>query len=812
MSPLNPFTPPGRQALAPVVLLFAFALQAAPQSVPTLQLTADAGPDRFMAPPATSVELSGRIHGLKVSRLPTDTQVQWAQLSGPPLTILDRDTLSPTLIPSQIGLYRLRLKVSDVRAGFDADDVFLRVFGSGQGAELSGEARVWHKLALTFTHNQILSESSALNPFLDLRLAVDFYHDSGKVLSVPGFFAADGNAAESGATAGDRWRVNFTPDLAGNWYWVAFFRSGSQIALDPLPGAGQPQSFNGISGSFSVAVADPGAPGFLSKGRLDYVGRHHLRFAGTHEYFLKNGAGSPENFLGYFEFDGTFDQGGAPNDLVTGGAQDGLHHYDAHLADYVDLGVPLWNGKGARIFGALSYLASRGVNCLYALSYNIDGGDGREVWPWSPATDKLRFDVSKLAQWERVVDHMTRAGIVWHVMTQETENEFVLDGGTLGVQRKLYYRELVARFAHAPGLVWNLGEENDNLPSERMAFADHLRALDPYDHPIALHNHTGDLAGAYGPLLGNHLELATLQSDIFRVPSDVKQLVDDSEAAGRPWTVDFSEQGPANDGAVPDAVDFWHDALRTEGLWPTLLGQGGGCEWYFGYAHPHSDLDCEDFRSRENLWLLTARALDFLREHVPFEDMQHADGLAVASGASVLAKRGEFYLVYLPSGGPASLDLEGHAGPFLVSWFDARNGGDLQNGTVTQISGPGLRPLGSPPAAGDWVAFVRSAANLPPLLESLTVAPDPISDGQDFSVLVHARDPNGPADVLRVRLELTDPNGKSITLSLAHRGGDVYSLFLENPSPSVPGNWRAVVSVRDEGGLVATSSASFVAQ
>ena len=41
------------------------------------------------------------------------------------------------------------------------------------------------------------------------------------------------------------------------------------------------------------------------------------------------------------------------------------------------------------------------MNCLYALTYNVDGGDGREVWPWTNANDKLRFDVSKLAQWER---------------------------------------------------------------------------------------------------------------------------------------------------------------------------------------------------------------------------------------------------------------------------------------------------------------------------------------------------------------------------------------------------------------------------
>src|SRR5262245_49972520 len=491
MNPLNPFTPPERRALAPVVLLLALHVPA--QSVPGARLTADAGPDRFLASPAASVEIAGAIHGLKVSPVPDDTPVLWSQVAGPALAILARDTLAPTLIPSEPGVYRLRLAVLDGATTLDTDDMVLRVFGSGEGVELGGEPRVWHELSLTFTHDRVLSESSAPNPFLDLRLAVTFRHESGETLSVPGFFAADGDAAVSGATAGDRWRVHFTPDLAGTWFWTASFRSGPRIALDPRRNAGQPESFDGASGTFTVEVADPRSPGFLSKGRLEYVGGHHLRFAETHESFLKSGAGSPENFLGYFEFDGTFDQGGAPNDLVTSGAHDGLHHYDAHLGDYVDLGVPLWNGKGKRILGALSYLASRGVNSLYALSYNIDGGDGREVWPWSTALDKQRFDVSKLDQWERVVDHMTRAGIAWHVITQETENEFVLDNGTLGVQRKLYYRELVARFGHALGLIWNLGEENDNLPSERMAFADWIRALDPYDHPIALHDHSGSL-------------------------------------------------------------------------------------------------------------------------------------------------------------------------------------------------------------------------------------------------------------------------------------------------------------------------------
>jgi hypothetical protein len=813
MSPSHPLAPLERHTLVPLALFLALALPATAQTGPAeLQLQADAGPDRVVAWPA-SVVLAGSVHGLKNSSLdPQPGFLSWSQVSGPPLAILGRDTLAPTVLPSQPGTYRLRLEAQHPAVGSDTDEVLVTFSGTGQDVTLSGEPRLWHTLTLTFRHDQVLSEAGTPNPFLDLRLVAHFQHESGRLVSVPGFFAADGVAAESGATAGNCWRVHFTPDRTGIWNYTTSFRAGSQIALDPDPAAGQPVSFDGTSGAFTIEPADPRDPGFLSRGRLEYVGRHHLQFAETGEAFLTNGAGSPENFFGYHEFDNTFDQGGAPNDLNVAGGLDGLHHYDAHLADYVDLGVPLWNGKGRAIFGAISYLAARGVNSLYALSYNIDGGDGREVWPWTPADDKLRFDVSKLAQWERVVDHMTRAGIAWHVMTQETENEFVLDSGTLGVQRKLYYRELVARFAHALGLVWNLGEENDNRPEDRMDFTDYIRALDPYDHPIALHNHSGDLTGAYGALLGSHLELATLQSDLFSIPFDVQTLVDESEIAARPWTVNFSEQGPANDGAVPDAVDFWHDSIRKEGLWPTLLGGGGGCEWYFGYAHPNNDLDCEDFRSRDNLWLLSARALDFLRDHVPFDEMEHADLLTNLSGPSVLAKRGEFYLVYLPFGGPVSLDFGNEVGPFLVSWFNARDGGALQAGAVTQVSGPGFRALGSPPAAGDWVAFVRRAANLPPVIEGLTLPSNPFFEGDDFSLQVRARDPNGPADTLHATLRLTDPNGKRLTLALPYRGGGLYSVFFENAAVPVPGTWQVRVTVRDASGLSAIRFASYVAQ
>jgi hypothetical protein len=782
-------------------------------------VVANAGPDRFMVPPATSLALQGSIRGLKPAEstnpsVPSHVSIRWLQLAGPPCEILGSGSLAPTLVPSRAGTLTLRMKVI-TPSSVSTDDVVVYALGASQDALVEGELRKWHKLALTFTHDQVLSESGPVNPFLDVRLTGYFFNlEAGVSRVVPGFFAADGNAAESSATSGTRWRVNFTPDHAGTWYYVASFRTGPNVALELEPEAGVAFSFDGANGVLQVEPANPAAPGLLAKGRLDYVGGHHLRYVETGEAFLKGGAGSPENFFGYYEIDGTIDLGGAINGLNLVGSQDGLHHYAPHFNDYVDLGVPLWQGgKGRRIFGALSYLAGRGVNSLYAISFNTDEGDGQEVYPWVTPADKLRLDVSKLAQWERVLDHMNRAGIAWHVITQEFENDQALDGGELGVERKLYYRELVARFAWANGLVWNLGEENTNTVEQRKAFADYIRALDPWAHPIGIHNIVGDIPGTFGTLLGTHLEVLSVQGHVVNTPPRVRQLVLDSAAAGRPWVVNFDEQTPGNDGVFPDVVDFWHDEIRRESLWPMLLGQGGGCEWYFGYGHPNDDLDCEDFRSRDNLWVITRRAREFVRDTVPFDQMEHADALALGNDPSVLALRGAHYLVYLPFGGPLSLDLEGASEPFLVSWFDARNGGALQAGAVTQVVGPGLVALGAPPAAGDWVAWVRRTANLAPEIESLALEPRELMVGGDFAVRVHARDPNGPRDALTGTVEFVTPQGQTLAaLPLTYRGGRLHSLLLSETAPVPPGTWNVRVEIRDTAGLVTSTTTSFDAQ
>jgi hypothetical protein len=306
---------------------------------------------------------------------------------------------------------------------------------------------------------------------------------------------------------------------------------------------------------------------------------------------------------------------------------------------------------------------------------------------------------------------MDSLGVAMHVVTQETENDQGLDGGQLGRHRKLYYRELVARFAHHLAVQWNLGEENTNTSNQRQDFATFIRGLDPYDHPIVCHTYPGKYDGVYRPLLGAaEFEGPSLQmGDMKATHAETIKWIDRSAEGGRPWFVCLDEIGPAEQGAKPDADDSNHDDVRRWGLWGNLMAGGSGCEWYFGYKFAHNDLNCEDFRSRSELWRQSRLAAEFFREYLPFQDMRHADELLAGNkDAWCLAKPGEVYAVYMPKGGKLKLDVA--EGRYRVHWFNPQKGGKLQVGSVSEIAGPGRQSLGIVAGAskgGDWVVLIR---------------------------------------------------------------------------------------------------------
>jgi hypothetical protein len=579
----------------------------------------------------------------------------------------------------------------------------------GDGAiTVGGELKQWHKVTLTQNGPFAYELDNAPNPFTDYRMTVTFRHESGSPkYVVPGYFAADGNSANSSAASGVKWRAHLSPDKKGKWSYTVSFVKGKQAAVSKIAGA-PVAGCDQKSGTFTVKPTDKTGRDLRSKGRLQYVGKHHLRFAGSGEYFLKCGADAPENFLAYKDFDGSFKSDGHKDNLIKTWAP--------HVRDWRK-GDPTWGkGKGKGIIGAVNYLASEGMNAFSFLPMNI-AGDDRNVFPYTSYNDREHIDCSRMDQWAIVFEHGTNMGMYLHFKTMETENELLLDKGDLGPQRKLYYRELIARFAHNLALNWNLGEEINNAShAQKVAWANYFAAHDPYRHNIVIHNMGEphyDLMGDASALTG--FSLQTNRPDFSQVHSRTLDYINRSVKAGKPWVVACDEPGDATHSLRPDNdAGTSHTDARKHALWGHILAGGAGLEFYFGYKHAHSDLTCQDHRSRDKFWDYCRYALEFFSDNkIPFWEMTNADALAGPAQKNkriyCLAKTGEIYLVYLTNGGQAKLDLSKTKGSFTLQWFNPRKGGKLQTGSVKQVTGGGPADIGKPPTDQDkdWLTVIR---------------------------------------------------------------------------------------------------------
>lgn len=585
-----------------------------------------------------------------------------------------------------------------------------------QTTQIDGPLTLWYPVVLTFDGPQV-DETSAT--FRDYRLDVTFTHEK-RSFTVPGYFAADGDAANTGADSGNKWRVKYTPDAEGKWKYSVSFLHGKDIAINLDSANGTPTDLHGNTGEFTISAADGNAPGFFSKGMLRYVGEHYLQHQGTGENFVKVGPGSPEDFLGYAEFDGTYDRGGSMDDTSLG--EDGLHNYEPHIKDWKE-GDPTWaGGKGKGIIGALNYLSSVGCNTLYNIIVTLNG-DADTVWPWVdpvpyPEGEEPDFkykrtkyknldtyDVSKLEQWDIVFSHMDRLGINHDVYLSEQESASILNGDQVGAERILFIREMAARFSHHLSWRWNIGEEPHSIrPPEMAAMMEYIQKINTYNHPVGHHcSGKHELRyPVYDPQLGNPAMTAAFAQINEDYHEEVLKYVEASREAGVKWVV-------AND--EPNKILPGQDQLARNSLWKVLMAGGEGLDIYTAYDIPdYSDITIEDFRRLESIWTQLAHGRRFFQ--LP-EVNRHLHEMTtqsdLVSDGYCFAKRGELYVIYSENASDLSLDLSETNGDFLVQWYDPTTGGSLQKGTIDKIVGGRLQALGNPPSSlKEWAVLVTS--------------------------------------------------------------------------------------------------------
>jgi len=668
----------------------------------------------------------GSIDGVEYSR------GRWSGIAFAPMTkgkeVLENVVSMQQNVGEQAKIINVKKKnqepLSEPRLTF-SDKTIRQPDGDGS-VTISGELKQWHKVTLTLDGPFAHELDADPNPFTDYNMQVTFTHESGEpTYTIPAYFAADGNAANTSSDCGIKWRAHVSPDKIGKWTYEISFLKGSMISVIDVPWANELKPYNGIKGSFVVGMTDKTGKDFRAKGRLEYVGAHYLQFKGNNEYFLKAGADAPETFLAYEDFDATYSlKANVP-----------VKSWENHLQDY-NLNDPTWkNGKGKAIIGAVNYLSNKGANVFSFLTYNA-GGDGDNVWPFVSRNEKFHYDCSKLDQWAIVFDHAQSKGMYLHFKTQETENDDnkkgkmkrvipSLDGGDLGPERRLYYRELVARYSYLLALNWNMGEENTQSLKQRKDMISFMSELCPYQQNIILHTYPNQQDTVYTPLLGKESLLTgvSLQNQWNEVHKRTLQWVSESDKAGRAWVVANDEQGSAGTGVPPDngykgfdgdALGYNMHDVRKQTLWGNIMAGGAGVEYYFGYKLAENDLVCQDYRSRDKQWEYAKIALDFFSiNKVPFWEMTNKNKLIGnkenEKDKYCFAKEGELYLVYLGYAKTSTLDLSNVSGEYSVLWFNPREGGKMKKGNVKKVLGGSVVDLGEAPINNDvdWLVVIK---------------------------------------------------------------------------------------------------------
>ncbi|MEL6925552.1 MAG: putative collagen-binding domain-containing protein, partial [Bacteroidota bacterium] len=339
------------------------------------------------------------------------------------------------------------------------------------------------------------------------------------------------------------------------------------------------------------------------------------------------------------------------------------------------------------------------------------------VFPYLHYDNYERLDCSKLDQWEILFEHAGHLGMFLHFKTSEVENQGLLDGGDLGPQRKLYYRELMARFGHHLALNWNIGEENGlwrskittpwQTTTQRLAMAQYFHDHDPYQHHVVIHNGQQfyDLLGPESKYTG--ISLQTHRPNFELVHPHVLKWRKLSLDNGHTWAIAVDEPGDARHSLLPDAEDPDHDLARQNALWGALMAGAWGIEWYFGYNHAHSDLSCQDWRSRDLMWDQSRHAIRFFKDQqLPFWKMEPMDELTT-NDDFVFALKDDTYVLYQKLGKKEKTTIPEITGSFTLRWYNPRTGSFHGDPSTQTASGKLTLPIPPTDTEKDWVVLLK---------------------------------------------------------------------------------------------------------
>lgn len=459
---------------------------------------------------------------------------------------------------------------------------------------------------------------------------------------VPGFYTATTDAAVTGARAGSVWQCIFRPSLLvpvpavlGHYTWRAVFVEGTNVAAN---GGGDPAGFfHQATGTFEIAVnaADTDMSATTNH-PLWRVVDHSQLVRHNDKFFLALGPNAPALLH------------------PLGG--------DAVTADDTT------TSPVSKVMDTLKYLSSLRLTSIRIGTFLPLDDDGSVVSPFVTDNDdgtihnKLNYDVSLLAQWQKVLEYASDdLGLVVFVQVPLMDNDEAAFSNS--EERKLYARELVARFGHLQSIVWDLGRVS-------MSTLEYFQALDPYQSPIRVVRND-----------------VTTITDSLLLPANV--LV--QQQSRMAVVVVDKDKNPAPT------------------LWKNIMADGGHSILHFDVG------DHDDFRDFETLWIQSALALEFLEKHLPAktddDDWQVVNDWVSGGHWCTALDKARTLVVYKHHSVELRLtDLAPDGNLYAVQWFDPVNGGStlLIDGDNDETSMVGAEDvLQSPNTNSDWVALLR---------------------------------------------------------------------------------------------------------
>lgn len=438
---------------------------------------------------------------------------------------------------------------------------------------------------------------------------------------------------------GNTWRLRFMPDQVGMWTYRACFSDGTP----------------GIEGRFECVPSS--LPGMIA---ADEANPRWFGFKGGQHILIRS-----------------------------------LHVGDGFFA----ANLP----EGTRT-AFLDWAQTQGYNTLSIASHYLnraepgrgEGWDTPRLWPLDPAEYRRA---------ERILDDLAHRRFIVFPFSG-----FFGRGSSYPhdpQDQELYVRYVLARFGAYWNILLNVCGPEPLLVKDEQVWIDKpelerlgrlIRSLDPFHHPLTVHNRTGDdqFVDAdwldFGTLQGpKTTDPAQLYAGLLRNHRPAGPLyAQETLWSGNKFHPQYSDDELRRNAIILNMAAAAINFADNGGPGPEEQGTSSS-----GFSQTLSLADRRQWRHDilKAVWDLFAA--------LPFYRLRPCPELV--TGGYCLAEPGEHYLAYLPAAKPADVTVE--PGRYAVTWVNARDAADRRPGGET-TDGRHLHP----PDAGDWFVILSRVA------------------------------------------------------------------------------------------------------